>query len=345
MATETEAALGLPKPNIEAPATEQELHSTEGKEADAKSYETKMKKNTISPNSRRLAVRQAYPLDMKIDLSLQRIRYWYEKYVGAVYVAFSGGKDSTVLLDLVRSLFPEVPAVFVDTGLEYPEIRDFVRDTENVTWLRPTLTFRQVLEKYGWPVVSKQVADAVRRIRSPGSSERTRRKALYGDERGSFGKLPNKWRFLLDAPFPISDKCCEIMKIRPVTKYHKRTSRASFVGTMAGDSNKRRYAYLKHGCYRDDLQVPRCTPLAFWTDVDIWDYIEQNHLPYCPVYDSGVRHTGCMFCCFGLHAESEPNRFQLMQQTHPQLWTYCMRNLGLREVLEFLGIPGQKEVL
>ena len=50
---------------------------------------------------------------------------------------FSGGKDSTVLLDLVRKLYPGIVAVFVDTGLEYPEIREFVKRFENVEWLKP----------------------------------------------------------------------------------------------------------------------------------------------------------------------------------------------------------------
>jgi 3'-phosphoadenosine 5'-phosphosulfate sulfotransferase (PAPS reductase)/FAD synthetase len=104
-------------------------------------------------NANVLKQRQAYPLDLKVQMSLTRIRHWYDCYGGAVYVAFSGGKDSTALLHLVRSLFPEVPAVFVDTGLEYPEIKDFVRDTENVTTLRPAMTFRKVLVKHGWPPV------------------------------------------------------------------------------------------------------------------------------------------------------------------------------------------------
>ena len=79
-----------------------------------------------------LQMRQKYPLDLKVDMSLNRIKHWYKQYAGNVYVAFSGGKDSTVLLHLVRSLFPEVPAVFVNTGLEYPEINQFVETIDNV---------------------------------------------------------------------------------------------------------------------------------------------------------------------------------------------------------------------
>lgn len=290
-------------------------------------------------NSETLAVRQAYPLEMKIQLSLHRIRHWYETYTGAVYVAFSGGKDSTVLLHLVRSICPDVPAVFVDTGLEYPEIKRFVQETDNVTVLRPAMTFRHVLDKHGWPLISKVVARAVSRIRSPGSSARSKHKAMYGDERGSYGKLPVKWRHLLEAPFKMSDRCCEIMKIRPILKYYATEQRAGFVGTMAADSNSRRKQYLTSGCYLSHLRVPRCTPLAFWTDVDIWEYLRSRDVPYCSIYDTGVRHTGCMFCCFGIHQEPSPNRFQLMARTHPGLYDYCMDKLGLGEVLDWLGVP------
>lgn len=286
-----------------------------------------------------LEQRQRYPLDLKIDLSLQRIRHWYDKYAGNVYVAFSGGKDSTALLHLVRSLFPDVPAVFVDTGLEYPEIREFIAATPNVTWLKPARTFRQVIEHHGYPVVSKVVSRAVSRIRSPGSSERSRNKALHGDERGSYGKLPKRWRFLLDAPFRTSDRCCEVMKIRPIQRYHKETGRAGIVGTMAADSNSRRKQYLTHGCYLDHLSVPRCTPMAFWSDADVWEYLRSERVPYCSVYDTGVHHTGCMFCMFGIATERSPNRFELMKKTHPSQHAYCMDRLGLRDVLNYLGIP------
>ena len=75
---------------------------------------------------------QGLPLEVKIEKSKLRIREWYENFDGNVHVSFSGGKDSTVLLHLVRSLYPEVPGVFSDTGLEFPEIRAFVKTVENV---------------------------------------------------------------------------------------------------------------------------------------------------------------------------------------------------------------------
>ena len=105
---------------------------------------------------------QSLPLSAKIRMTENRIRGWVDEYgVDGVYVSFSGGKDSTVLLDIVRNLYPSVKAVFVDTGLEYPEIRDFVRTFDNVEWLRPKMNFRQVIEKYGYPFISKEVSNNV----------------------------------------------------------------------------------------------------------------------------------------------------------------------------------------
>ena len=91
---------------------------------------------------------QSLPLFYQIERSKRLIHEAMQYFNYKMAVSFSGGKDSTVLLHLVRSLYPEVPAVFVNTGLEYPEIVKFVRQTENVVWLRPKMRFKDVLEKF-----------------------------------------------------------------------------------------------------------------------------------------------------------------------------------------------------
>ena len=105
---------------------------------------------------------QSLSLRAKISMTKRRINEWVDMYgKDGVYVSFSGGKDSTVLLDIARQLYPNIKAVFVDTGLEYPEIRLFVKTVSNVDWIRPKLTFRQVIEKYGYPFISKEVSECV----------------------------------------------------------------------------------------------------------------------------------------------------------------------------------------
>jgi 3'-phosphoadenosine 5'-phosphosulfate sulfotransferase (PAPS reductase)/FAD synthetase len=107
---------------------------------------------------------QSLPLGIKINMTIERIRNWINEFgTEGVYVSFSGGKDSTVLLDIVRNRmgYTEIPAVYVDTGLEYPEIRDFVKTFDNVVWLKPKMNFRKVIETYGYPFISKEVSESV----------------------------------------------------------------------------------------------------------------------------------------------------------------------------------------
>lgn len=108
-----------------------------------------------------LKTMQAWDLERKIRVTQTRIIEWYKHWNGKVSVSFSGGKDSTVLLDLARRIYPDIEAVFVDTGLEYPEIREFVKSKDNVTWLKPEMSFRKVIETYGYPVGGKDTAQSI----------------------------------------------------------------------------------------------------------------------------------------------------------------------------------------
>ena len=109
-----------------------------------------------------LKMLQALPLEIKVMKTQARIREWVSHYgLEDVYISFSGGKDSTVLLDIARKIYPTIKAVFVDTGLEYPEIREFVKTYENVEWLHPKMNFYQVITKYGYPMISKEISECV----------------------------------------------------------------------------------------------------------------------------------------------------------------------------------------
>ena len=117
-------------------------------------------------DAQRLKELQALPLERKIGITSARIIEWYTHWDGQVYVTFSGGKDSTVLLDIARKLFPDIEAVFVNTGLEYPEIQKFVKTFDNVTMLRPKLRFDEVIKKHGYPMISKEVAKNITESRT-----------------------------------------------------------------------------------------------------------------------------------------------------------------------------------
>ena len=305
---------------------------------------------------------QSLPLSVKVSMSQRRIREWINEFGSdGVCVSFSGGKDSTVLLHIVRSVDPDVPALFVDTGLEYPEIRQHVRRLQsewgNIEIIRPEMRFDEVLKKYGYPLPTKTIADVVEGARRNPNGSRAKR--LRGEYKGRRDGRPSRfdcpqWAYLLDAPFKISSKCCDVMKKNPLKKYQKETGRKPFIGTMAGESQNRSKTWLKNGCNAFDSPTPTSRPLSFWTEGDILQYIVENDLPYASVYGeivkgengyftTGCDRTGCMFCLFGCHLEKAPNRFQRMKETHPRQYDYCMRSrdekgLGLREVLEYIGV-------
>lgn len=278
------------------------------------------------------------PLDGKIALAYQRIKQWYDHWQGKVYVAFSGGKDSTVMLDLVREYYSHVPAVFINTGVEYPEVVDFVKTIDNVVWLRPQLTFAAVIKKYGYPIISKQQSQYIYEYRHT-KSEKLKIARWQGKYGGSKYKIAEKWKYLVNAPFEISDKCCKYLKKLPAQKYEAETGRKAYIGIMGIDSNGRMLDAVKHGCNTWDKKRQTSRPILWWTNQDVWDYIHLKKLKYASIYDKGATHTGCIYCGYGAHMDDTPNRYKLLHNTHPRLWAYCMDALGYRQVLQYCNIP------
>lgn len=290
---------------------------------------------------------------------------------GDVYVGFSGGKDSTVLLHLARQIYSDIEAVFVDTGLEYPEIKQFVNSVENVTKLKPEMNFRQVIKQYGYPVFGKETARYISSYRrylediktNPDTNMTTDVMKILGmppfDGTSRYNKSKFK-DFAENSHVKVSNVCCDIMKKNPIHKWEKKSGKRPMLGTMAEESMLREMDWLNNGCNGFNMKRPRSIPLAFWTEQDILHYLKDNHIPYSKIYGdiveewthykrkenhptgklvtTGEKRTGCMWCLFGQHLSKETN-LQRMAKTHPQIYQHCLKpfdegGLGLKEVCE-----------
>ena len=307
---------------------------------------------------------QSLPLSAKIRMTQNRINGWVDEFgEDGVYVSFSGGKDSTVLLDIVRKDYPNIEAVFVNTGLEQPSVRNFAIRQNNVTEIRPSINFREVICKYGYPVISKEVSQVVYEARiglkKGNGSYQFRIDRINGT--GKYAPLTDgtksqfdvsTYKYLLQAPFGISDKCCKVMKKAPARKYERKTGRKIILATMADESRLRRRRWLRYGCNAwEDKKQPSSNPMSFWTENDVLQYIHENNLPiaeaygqvivkgtengqmciadmigdyrYCQYVTTGCKRTGCIFCMFGI--KQDKDRFIRLSEQEPKLCDYVMR--------------------
>jgi len=163
---------------------------------------------------------QSLPLDIKVEKSKARIREWHDYWGGLVYVAFSGGKDSTVLKHLVDSIYSDVPAVYINTGLDLPEVRSFALRQKNAVRIDPRLRFAEIVRKYGFPVVSKEQSQYIYEFRRS-KSESFKRYRWDGVGARKSGKIAERWKFLVNAPFPVSHMCCYYLKKEPAMRYER----------------------------------------------------------------------------------------------------------------------------
>lgn len=346
---------------------------------------------------------QAMSLAEKYSQTFSNICDWYFRWTifnenAGAYVSFSGGKDSTVLAYIAAQVLSDIfkkqhiPLIllFCDTGLEYPEIKDFVKFY--AAWLRnqfpglevkleirrPKKSFKQVITEYGYPIVSKDVANCVAGARK-GQQQRLDR--LNGTLKTKDGKLSQynipQWKFLMNARFKSSDKCCVVMKKSPAHIFGHQEKLMCITAEMAAESRLRKQKWIQQSCNGFDLKEPKSMAMAFWNEQDVLRFVFENNLPIVSVYGeiekyipgqlngqialfempckyrcTECQRTGCIFCGFGAHLEKGENRYQRLKRTHPQLWDYCInggeyvngmwqpnnKGLGFRVPLDFIGV-------
>lgn len=283
-----------------------------------------------------LMERQSWSLHQKIDHSLGVIDQFCSRMDNKVFVAFSGGKDSTVLLDLCRVLNPNIKAVFCNTGNEYPDIVQFVRrlqatDGYNIEIIRPGILPKEVVKAYGFPLVSKELSRMINDLRyCPGG---VKAKRARGEIECSWksAKLPKKYEFLVNATFDTSHKCCYFLKKKPFRQYESHTGLHPILGTMAAESQQRTAAYIRRGGCNSFERKIESLPLSIWTEQDIFDYMAERKLTIADIYSKGAKRTGCMFCGFGCQMPGD-NRFTLLKALYPKFYALFMEyeNKGVK---------------
>ena len=287
------------------------------------------------PTKNELIMLQSLPLDIKILKTQARIRDAITLFgEDCCYISFSGGKDSTVLLHIAREMYPNITVVFVDTGLEYPEVKDFVNKHDNIKTIRPLITFKKTIIKYGYPFISKEIAQTISEARKHIITNKYsyRMDKLNGTcidkNTGNLSKYNcPKYKPLLYTNFLISDKCCNIMKKKPLKD--NMHSKIAIIGTMASESALRTTQWLKNGCNAFDGNKKISMPMGFWTNKDVLEYIVTHKIKIASVYGNilesntkgqftlpgfgtclkctGVQRTGCIFCGFGAHLDTRKN--------------------------------------
>lgn len=288
------------------------------------------------PTKEDLQYYQSLPLDLKVAMTKNRLYEAFDTFGDdGIYIAISGGKDSTVCTDIAAQLCQEMGwklnLCFADTGLEYAAIREFtmhdlpwyLRDKYGIhvdaDVVKPKMRFSEVISTYGYPLIGKEVAEKIyyaRRIGKTGTYQNQTREELQGwrrrclmndvGEKSLFNK--EKWLPIArDFPVAISHNCCNVMKKAPMSLYQKLTGRVPVIATLAEESRLRKQIWLKEGCNAFDGKKQSSKPMSFWTNQDVLSYIAQNKLPICSVYGEVVGDndnytiddTGCKLHCTG----------------------------------------------
>lgn len=329
---------------------------------------------------------QSLPLGDKIKMTKEILERYIDYHGKDIcYMSLSGGIGSTVLYFLLKEVEPTIPAVFINTRNEYPEVVKHVyllkaqnnkkyakkmrkylpyNDPRNIgdtiTVMFPEMLQREVFMKKGYLVFSKKVTRQLSDCRSfmkqnpDGYFKEDRFKNKMNTEnRYSVSK---RYRYLLAAPFPIKEGCCQCLKHSVFERYQRQTGRTcAITGEQASESIARKKSFEKYGALGYDRVTAKCMPLGFWTQQDLLEFIVTYNIPYATCYGDIIREngkykttgetrTGCMFCTAGIQYEKGTNRFQRMRTTHPRHFNYMMKpleegGLGMGEVLKWMNIP------
>ena len=239
------------------------------------------------------------------------------------YLSFSGGKDSTILHYLLDMALPNnrIPRVFINTGIEYNLIVDFVKGLvekdDRFVILKPTQPIKPLLEKYGYPFKSKEHSLYVQQYQKNGISKTTNRYLNPNEKRKEFG-CPKmlRYQFSKDFELKVSNLCCFKLKKEPIHKWEKETNRHIAITGMRKDEGGNR-KNIK-GCILTDKNgnIKRFHPLLVVSDE--WEnwVVKEKQIKLCDLYlpPYNFKRTGCKLCPFSLDLQ---HQMEIMEKYFP----------------------------
>jgi 3'-phosphoadenosine 5'-phosphosulfate sulfotransferase (PAPS reductase)/FAD synthetase len=206
------------------------------------------------------------------------------------------------------------------------------------------MNFLYCLEQYGMPLMGKAASKL--------DAHRINIECFlkYSKTNSENEKLQEYYDVLKECKF--SQHCCTLLKKKPSEEMQKELDVDVIIkGLMAEESHTRMVNVATRGCifasHRDHIQdgpFYHVSPIAMWTDADIWSYIKYYELPYSSLYDITyedkdgntrfIKRNGCMFC--GTDLMFNDNHLAILRQTHSRAYDVCMEKFGYRKALNIL---------
>lgn len=163
------------------------------------------------------------------------------------YLSFSGGKDSTILHYLLDMALPNnnIPRVFIDTGIEYMMIRQFVLDLakkdSRFVIIKPSQPIKPMLERVGYPFKSKEHSLRVDQFNRGTNANYLPKYLGQTDYKGKF-MCPKilLYQFQERGKYHYSNKCCEELKKKPVHKWQKENHKTITITGMRAEEGGNR---------------------------------------------------------------------------------------------------------
>lgn len=245
------------------------------------------------------------------------------------YLSFSGGKDSTILHRLLDMALPNnnIPRVYIDTGIEYNAIRQYVmklaKSDSRFVVVRPSLAVKPMLEKYGYPFKSKQHSHNLMVYQHSGIGLSVKR-YLGIIESNTLFRCPKslEYQFTPDFKIKCSDQCCLRMKKKPIKKWEKDNNRSIALTGMRREEGGER-ASIK-GCILTDKKgrLKKFHPLLVVSDD--WEdwFIKREGIELCELYypPFNFKRTGCKGCPYAIDLQSQ---LSIMEIYLPQERKQC----------------------